>query len=291
METEIGNIETHFLRLCEQYHNLEVWRDERLDAYLPRVNEKAESYSYPHAEHLASRVSKDLGLGERPAKSLLTVLEETCGVKVFHLRFEPTGTAACTVNEDYGPAILLNAKNVRWRRNFDLAHELFHVLTWNVFRKDSGASKGCSSGDEEKYANAFASRLLMPEENVRVEIDRLIERGRMTIAQLFDVARKFDISVEALIWRMVFLNYVKQEDVPEIIERYRQMAGLHESDRGQDDPPERPERFRALALRAIRSGEISLGKFAEYMGISRSEAKRIMADAPEGDDEVPLVAS
>lgn len=290
-DPDSGQIETRFLRLCEQYHNLEVWLDERLDADLPVAKEPAGTYHFRHAERLAHEVRKQLGLGDHPAQSLLTVLEETCGVKVFHLGFEPTGTAACTVSEDCGPAVLLNAGSVRWRRNFDLAHEFFHVLTWSIFRKGEGESGQCAGESEEKLANAFASRLLMPDEAVRTELDRSFERGRMTFSRLFDVARKFDVSVEALVWRMVFLDYMKQEEAPRIIERYRNNARLIESGRERDEPPERPVRFMALAYRAVRSGEMSMGRFAEYMGISRSDAKRIMAEAPEDDDEVPIAAT
>ena len=39
------------------------------------------------------------------------VIEEVCGVKVFHLDFEPSGTAASAVSETFAAAVLLNAKN------------------------------------------------------------------------------------------------------------------------------------------------------------------------------------
>ncbi|AMV35428.1 hypothetical protein VN12_25280 [Pirellula sp. SH-Sr6A] len=56
------------------------------------------------------------------------------GVKIFFLDFEPSGTAACSLFERFRSEILLNSRIVNRRRNFDLAHELFHLLTWNVFR-------------------------------------------------------------------------------------------------------------------------------------------------------------
>ena len=49
-------------------------------------------------------------------------------VKVFHLPLEPTGTAASTYGEAFGMAVLLNSSHVAWRRNFDLAHELFQQI-------------------------------------------------------------------------------------------------------------------------------------------------------------------
>jgi hypothetical protein len=54
------------------------------------------------AEDLARSVRAQLGLGDRPALTLLRVLEEDYGVKVFHLPFEPTGTAACSRSQAFG---------------------------------------------------------------------------------------------------------------------------------------------------------------------------------------------
>src|SRR5690606_5159555 len=100
--------------------------------------------------------------------SLLSTLEEICRVKVFHLPFEPSGTAACSLSDRFGAAVLLNSNNIRWRRNFDLAHELFHLLTWNIFRQGEYLKK--VSDKEEQCANKFASNLLMPQEPLRLAI-------------------------------------------------------------------------------------------------------------------------
>jgi transcriptional regulator with XRE-family HTH domain len=123
-EENAEEIEVKFLRLCEQYHNLEIWCDERAPVSLPQAKVDAGRFGYSDAEELARQVRRDLQLGDRPGQCLLAVLEEVCGVKVFHLDFEPSGAAASTVCETFGAAVLLNAKNARWRRNHDLAHEL-----------------------------------------------------------------------------------------------------------------------------------------------------------------------
>ena len=88
-----------FLRLSEQYHNLEMWCNDCRPCVLPRAEGKAERYRYPDAEALAKQVRTILELGDRPGQGLLRVLEEVCGIKLFHLSFEPTGSAACNVHE------------------------------------------------------------------------------------------------------------------------------------------------------------------------------------------------
>jgi len=287
-----GDVEAHFLRLCEQYHNLEVWVDEKLTLSLPEASGAAETFSYARAETLAKRVRDELQLGDRPALSLLSVLEEVCGVKVFHMAFEPTGTAASTLSETFGAAILLNAKNARWRRNFDLAHELFHLLTWRVFRSASGDEQtaSCASKLEEKYATCFARNLLMPDDAVRIAVNSRTKDGRISFEALHDIARQFDVSLEALQRHMHFLYNRGPKDMEQTeqdIARAKTLARLFEG-RPQSPPPTWPDRYEALALKALRRGEMSVGRFAEYLTISRQEAMQYVEQEIMDDEEVQI---
>lgn len=284
-------IEGEFLRLCEQYHNLETWLDERRVTRLPKADGDAATYSYTDAEGLAHQTRKALSLGDRPAQNLLTTLEEECGVKVFHKPFDPPGAAVCCVTEAFGVAVLLNSRNVRWRRNFDLAHELFHLLTWLIFRGTQTETRATPAPKEEQFATCFAGNLLMPTDATRAAVNEVIKEGKIAFADMFDIARQFDVSVEALIWRMAFLRYFNHDDAPKIIDRYKRVSDMWEGNRVHDDPPMRPPRFRALAIRALRQGEVSLGRFAEYLGISRREARAMMDQDARGDEEVQITTA
>jgi Zn-dependent peptidase ImmA (M78 family)/DNA-binding XRE family transcriptional regulator len=293
-ETEAADIEAHFLRLCEQYHNLEVWTNEEIPVCLPLARGYAESYSYGDAEALAKQVRDHMELGDRPGLSLLPVLEEVFGVKVFHLEFEPTGTAASAQSESFGAAILLNMNNVRWRRNFDLAHELFHLLTWDLFRKPgTGETTSSYAGEmEEKFATCFASNLLMPSDVVRTAVNSKVRSGKLTFEDLFDIARQFDVSVEAFLWRVYNLRLFSGniEDAKSLIERAKGLAPLLE-ERKDSEPSIWPERYKALAIKALRHGAISIGRFAEYLDISRQEAMRYVEQEIMDDEEVPLASA
>ncbi len=285
-------VEAGFLRLCEQYHNLEVWCADNVSSRLPDAQGTAEQFDYPAAKALALRVRGELQLGDRPGHELLRVLEEFCGVKVFHLEFEPTGTAACARNDSFGDAILLNASNVRWRRNFDLAHELFHLLTWRIFRSEADASPCVAPEREESLATCFAHNVLMPAEATRSAIDSRARGGKVPFEALFDVARQFDVSVEALLWKMHFLynrGPDRQEETRLAIQTARALAPLlEEREREDTKPPRRPDRYRALAVKALRRGEISTGRFADYLGISRQEAMAYVERETEDDEEVQI---
>ncbi|HEU5116555.1 MAG TPA: XRE family transcriptional regulator, partial [Isosphaeraceae bacterium] len=185
-------VQARLIELADQYHSLEVLCEQPTQLDLPWEKADSSRYGYSEAGRLARRVRNDLGLGERPGHNLLNVLEEVCNVKVFHLDFEPSGSAACSVAEHrYGAAVLLNARNMRWRRNFDLAHELFHILTWNVFRQGTSGDFTLPSPREEKLANCFASNLLMPGDVFRDAVDA--QRGdskSLGFDGLFEVARE-----------------------------------------------------------------------------------------------------
>ena len=108
---EVGGL---FLKLCKQYRNLEAWcgKTETLERTITASGGSSTKYSFEDAEELACRVRDELGLGDRPGANLLARAGGSVGVKVFHLPFEPSGCAACSANDRFGWAILLNANNV-----------------------------------------------------------------------------------------------------------------------------------------------------------------------------------
>lgn len=283
---EAAAIEGRFLQLCRWYRNLEDWCDERRPCLLPEVTGDPGRIAWSDVHRLANKVRHMLDLGQQPASSLLSVLENSCGIRIFHLEFEPTGTAACTRNDELGMAVLLNANNKRWRRNFDLAHELFHLLTWRVFRT---ASTGSEAGElEEKFANAFASSLLVPEEPLRDAVSAATNSGgKLKHIEIFDISRQFDVSFEALLWRMHVVFGRRREDTErdiEVCRAFRDVVDL----RDDTQPPELPERYRALAMRALRDGELSVGRAAEYLNMSRKEAMALDDLEDVTDDAISL---
>ena len=182
--------------------------------------------------------------------------------------------------------ILLNAANVRWRRNFDLAHELFHLLTWRIFR--SGETTRAATPEEEQFANAFASTLLIPEESLRRAVNAARKSdGGLRHAEIFDLARQFDVSADAMLWRMHRVFNRREEHTRRdlaVCRALRDAAEIREDTR----PPALPERYRALAIRALRDGELSIGRAAQYLGITRQQAMALDDSGDVEDDAITL---
>lgn len=276
------DLQATLIDFAERFHSLEILCDEQSPYELPYVSEASDEFSYSKASSLAFRVRRDLGLGDRPGQTLLRVLEEVCNVKVFHFPFEPTGSAACCLSEKFGAAILLNSNSVRWRRNFDLAHELFHLLTWKTFRHDSKQVSEISSEREEKLATCFARNLLMPAEAFKEAIDTQSgDTGKLGYDGLFEVAREFDVSVDAVMWHMSFIFNLNSAVVQDTINRVKSTFSARDT-REKDSPAKYPTRYVALCNQAFRKGLISTGRFADCLGISRREAmRRLEQDAVE----------
>lgn len=281
-----AELQATFIELAERYHSLEILCDERSPYELPFASGKSESFSYSQAESLAFQVRKELGLGDRPGQTLLRVLEEVCNVKVFHLAFDPTGLAACSVSESFGTAVLLNADGKRWHRNFELAHQLFHLLTWKVFRSGSANASDVPSEHEEQCAASFARNLLMPAEAFKDAIS--IQRdgaGKLGFDRLFEVAREFDVSVEAVMWQMCFVFHLDRQKAKEAIDRTKASLQVRDT-REPDQPPRYPSRYIALCNQAFRKGLMSTGRYAECLGISRRHAMRVLEQNAAEDVEV-----
>jgi len=218
--------------------------------------------------------------------SLKQTLEENFYVKIFHLDF--SGSAISTVSEEFGPAILLNARSKLWRRNYDLAHELFHLLTWNIFRTINVENNELSEY-EEKLANAFASKLLLPTDVVKDKIEAgMSEKGKIAFDTLDEIAREFGVSLEALIWRMLYLYNKTDEEIEKYIEQAKRVK-TNRPLRQSDKPDKLPERYCSLAIRALNEGKLSLMQFAKYMGISYKRAQEdLMEDEDFTDEKISI---
>ena len=279
-------LQATLLDLAEKYKTLETLCDDHAALDLPDVTESAARFTYSVAGRLAREVRSVLGLGDRPGQTLLRVVEEVCGIKVFHLDFEPTGSAACSVSDRFGAAVLLNSKSVRWRRNFDLAHELFHILTWKVFRHDGGEQPESPSEHEEKLATCFDHNLLMPEEVFREAIDgQRRGAGKLGTDGLLEVAREFDVSVEAVLWQIGFVYNVPSEKTEAFVNTVKEQISNRDV-RERDTPPSRPLRFQSLARQALRKGLLSTGRYAECVGVTRRDAMKLVEQDAAEDVQV-----
>jgi transcriptional regulator with XRE-family HTH domain len=118
--------------------------------------------SFEDAMAAGERFAADFNLAPVPAENLAVTMERDLGILVLMVdAIDGVSGAACRLPEL--DAVLISRRETSGRRNFDLAHELFHILTWDVMPPDHVEDSGEQSRIRvEQLANNFASALLMP---------------------------------------------------------------------------------------------------------------------------------
>jgi Zn-dependent peptidase ImmA (M78 family) len=183
---------------------------------------------------------------------------------------EDNGSAASFVN-DSGAAILLNRKNVPWRRHFDIAHELYHIFTWYYYDFKSKNYNLSDNDFEEKVANAFAAELLMPEDTVKNEIDTLHSRNEIDSFFVLQTSIKFQVSLEAFAARLEFLGYIKKGGKNNLIDKnikkefWNQYNLENSQEEELQDEDEFPFSYLMLAYSAYKKTKLTKMKFAKYL--------------------------
>jgi len=254
-------VEAEFRRLVRQYKNLENWTVSRPTGDFRELFVGDFPKNFPAVEVLANEVREKSGMGERPGESLIRTFIEKYGVKLFFLPFK--GSSASFYDQSLGASILLNSDNSGPRRNFDFAHEIFHLITWEKYQaqKSGEADKDC-----ERFAQCFASNLLMPEESVKLAIVQGFDTdNKISLATLEYIARQFCVSNTALVWRTKNIFNLEMEKVKKLMNRFKSFYHNLPSRREPRNERTYPKRYIDLAIHALLYGDISSNKFLEYL--------------------------
>jgi len=273
-------LKRRFLELCKRYQRLlELTEEEDSEPELAlSVPSKAQLLKDPleYSTRLAEDYRRLLNLGGRPALSLVEALESHAGVKVIFLEMGDAGSGASTV-DGFGKAILINSSDAPWRRNYDLAHELFHILTWDLISPKEHFSEA-GKPPVEKWADAFASVLLLPEREMKAEFSKRVQNKKISYLDAVEMARDFGVSTEALLWRLANLRVLRRQKVQRALEE-GEIKDTDRKRRRSDWDTERPylsKRYVTLAIKAFQLGKLSKAKLAEYLDVPFSEVSSFM---------------
>jgi len=235
-------------------------------------------------DELSEKTRKLLSLGNRPAFSLQKILEQKYKIKIL---FEsiPDGSALTIHSDDLGDIIVINSNEAPWRRNFDLAHELFHLMTIDIIPIEEMKNDEDLFEDIEKKADNFAAILLIPEDEFRSELnERLKGQKNIQFSDIVDIALDFGVSTQALLYRMANLRMFKWEKVKELLNDSNLEINKNiRSDKWGEKP--QSERFISLSVRCLRKGLISRGKFAEMVNIDRCDIDSFIFDTGLMEEE------
>ena len=278
-ENEKKYIEAQILHFCEQYHLLEKllhMEDEKEFRCMEVTVENLRTSR--DIDILAEDTRNTWGLGSRPAFSLSNILEQKYGVKIVYRPLGDIGSGASMVHPEYGPVAVVNSEEAPWRRNYDMAHELFHLVTWNAFPREDLEEDPDFFDVVEKKAERFASTLLLPESEVKRAINARLKRGTLNYSDLVDIAREFGVSTIALIYRLSNLRLLKREQARQLAEDEELKSLDKKARRGEWGHEPVTERFYFLAAKCLRKGLLSRGRFAEMVNKDRIDIDEFLED-------------
>jgi Zn-dependent peptidase ImmA (M78 family) len=120
------------------------------------------------------------------------------GVRVYVAQMESDIAGSLVKQPGADPIIYLNSQDARTRQRFTCAHELGHYVQRAnkgelefQFKDERAKLASLGTNADERFANAFAAALLMPEHLVR---------GHRNLSPM-EAALKFGVSTEAMAFR------------------------------------------------------------------------------------------
>lgn len=213
-----------------------------------------------------------------PAKTLPEAMEQHLGALILYVD-APPGISGAASQVPGLNTVLVNWREPEGRRNYDVAHELFHLLTWDTMPPDRveaiEVKRGGKGNRVEQLAENFAAALLMPADALRSRWERRDAHSDVH-SQLRNCAAEFRVSAVACKWRLFNLELLDKADLLDIDDR--RISGAPAAS-GDDTIP---RRFGAPFVRriatALDDGRLSAKRSASLLGLSLSELADLLRE-------------
>ena len=228
------------------------------------------------AQVAAEALGKRWSLGMVPSASLQDAMERHIGALILYVD-APAGISGAASQLPGLNTVLVNRREPTGRRNFDLAHELFHLLTWHAMAPDRVEAVEVPSGGKgnrvEQLAENFAAALLMPGEQMRERWNERSEREDIH-TWLNATAASLGVSATACKWRLRNLECLGKADLVDINDQRLTANG------GTADAMSLPLAFSArFVLRiatALDAGRLSAKRAANLLALSLADLSELL---------------
>jgi Zn-dependent peptidase ImmA (M78 family)/DNA-binding XRE family transcriptional regulator len=278
-EARIDPIIQRLEELCRNYLELEKIVDAPLPRNYPQEYDVTSMPIEAAAESIAISERQRLGLGDAPIPLLRDILEQSVGIRIFYLKMPAKYSEIYSYDEQLGGCMAINLDHYEERRRWSMAHGYLHFLAHR--RKPVVDFEGQYQRipESERLAEAFPKYFLMPTSGLlRRFNDMYRTHGKFTPTNLFTLAHYYGVSIEALIYRLEEMGLLpsgtwdRLRDRGLKVRKVQQELGLEEIQQRTDIVP---VHYQHLAIEALDQGLITEGRFADFLGVDRLEARRI----------------
>jgi Zn-dependent peptidase ImmA (M78 family)/DNA-binding XRE family transcriptional regulator len=230
------------------------------EANLPILNDN----KYGSPKKVAAYLRSFWKVEKGPIKDLITLVEKN-GIMVILFDFETDKIdGRSMMTEDGHPIIFLNRFFVGERQRMTLSHELGHIIlhlsTFPTFERD-----------EESEAFEFASEFLMPETEIRIDIE-----SKLTIEKLSDLKRVWKVSMAGILYWSEKLSFITPNQSRYLWSQYSALGYKRgEPFQVQIDIPTLLNRMVTLYTKAMdfESTEKGIEEVAKIFKLSKEEFK------------------
>lgn len=293
-EQEVQDAIAELEELCRSYLELEEIVGSPLTKSYPPVYDVEGLPTDQAAESVAVAERDRLGIGSGPSPMLRDVFEQDVGLRIFYIEMPAKYSEIYTYDERLGGCMAANIFHPEERRRWSLAHGYAHFLAHRQRPTYHYRGQYQRMPESERFAEGFAMYFLMPTNGLlrRFNEIRRKNENRFTPANLCTLAHYYGVSVEALSRRLEDMGLLPTGTWEDLRERGFKVRGaqqeleLEEIARRDDKTP---THYQHLALEALERGLITEGRFAQFLGVTRLEARHIAnklrsrSDVVEGD--------
>jgi Zn-dependent peptidase ImmA (M78 family)/DNA-binding XRE family transcriptional regulator len=229
-------------------------------------------------EDIAKEVRKIWGLSSGPINNLFQTVEQN-GIALFPLNLssveylESDKFSACALSiGEKMPLIIYNKMHSMDRNRFSVAHEIGHIFchhfgTFYEHATEEGFGFDESEKLREKEANLFASEFLMPEVDIKEDLEEL---HAYTLGEL---KKKWKVSMAALVERARALGTITYENYIQLRKYLSYKGWLLEEPFPLES--ETPSFISNLIKTYINNFGVTVNALAKRLGLKLDEFTRI----------------
>jgi Zn-dependent peptidase ImmA (M78 family)/transcriptional regulator with XRE-family HTH domain len=217
---------------------------------------------------LGEKTARAWNLGEVPAVNLRAAIERELAATILYVDApDSISGVACRMAD--GDFIFINRNEALSRQNFDLGHELFHLLTWEKMPPERLDLPGTRT-PVERLADSFTAGLLMPAQAIKARWAKRVATTPLATWLRLNAA-ELRVSPVALYWRAVNLDLIAKETM-----NAKALAGVAEA-AAESRPNLYSADFVARLHKVLDRGYVSVRKAAALLDCSVDDLKSLFA--------------